>query len=148
MEPISEVVARELGLLPAQYLAQLPAAHVFVAWHAELDLELVFVTSQLVEPRNQWPELTFDGPELQALIAGLCCERLQEEEFRNLCARKLAEPQMRVTLQDTVGDAQPVASQQLTTLDVFYFLQAIPISHGTLDEGTEAYNPVHLPQAA
>ena len=146
MEPVTEIVARELQSLPAELLVELPAMHVFVTFHHPLDTRIVFATQELAEPRDGWGPLTFDGPELTALITGVRCERLDDRAFRDLCAQKLANSQLRITLDNTVGNAQPRATEHLAALDFFRLIGAVPECH-VMPEATAA-STMALPLAA
>ena len=146
MERLTQIVASKLHTLPAEFLVALPGPHVFVAHHPDLDGPVTFTTHELAEPRDGWTNLTFDGVELRALIIGVRCERFDEQAFLDLCVEKTANPQLRITLANTVGDALPNAMEGLSALAFFQNLCLVLIYHGSPE--SSLVNPIELCQAA
>lgn len=130
MEPSNDTIMQELNALPAQFLTELPMPYVFVGYHRRLDTEIVLVTHELPEPRDTGTPLTFDGPELQALVQGIRCERFDEADFRDLCSKKIADPQWRIGLEDTITGANQVVALHISCRELLTILGLVLVAHG------------------
>lgn len=96
---------RELRSLPAAAVSQLPMSSGFWLHHPDFAHEIRFTTVELVEPREPTEGIVFDALELEALVRGVCCDRLWREDFVELCAAKWADPALRIQDETTMAGA-------------------------------------------